>query len=1039
MKRRSSRLFVPAMLAPVSEQHVASVGAPSSPSTRPLEPRDPEILPLPLPQMDHIIKLTLKQFKKLELQLNKFNLKKLNTQLGCHLKGNILRTLLLPLLRHHKDLGRHFTNLPTMYKLLVSVIVAVLIKWWKLLIANLMIEILKKGYGAGLHPIPASDRNAYLELISRMMALPYWDVVDADFYENFKTHLTTTLHWSITKLSTIKTVTVSMAAFVGKVFAHLFIHLPQVLNALLFLLNVKQESFEKARLLLDADKCSADAMVCFPQHLAYLSDFRGVPVTSHPIHRQAQCINCVPPPKQAVRGIKDPQGNWVRRWASSDLLVFVLFFRHYMTIVDHRLRVRGVDATKTLILSNCPGFTVLYAHIVHTINMLITNIAVRAHLRPKQQNPNATMTLPQFSINPLDVYYSLVIKLFRMIRDITYCLVMFPSTEVADLAALATLSTLPVGVSGALGVAELLVRFVDRALADFAALVSVHNQLKLTVVLNITYEFINQIVNNIPMLAALIDWEFWLACTYQMLDKTDQIQTLLKTFSFLFNVWPQIPDALTRGNPTGPHFAWLIDLNELYKLNFVNWLLSNQVFVRFMTHWLLAVRIFYMRLLVWRVIGVNNSQLLPQILTTKRLQDKINKLYNVVHDFAVLHGHRGLNFCADHPLVNRKFGILPMNAKDDYLLDDLVGGGVGGLTAVPKVSSVPSPALLTPIKPLLELRKSHPYEVFDEAIYTCLLLPLSLTNSSDELIDAKPKGLVTLLGRWFKFMLNDSRSQSLVGLGQIENEVKLTKRNSVLLTSLSTAYSLIKLRSSLPLIMLFGSQHTNFTELPTLSMDSDDESITTLEIKAGGSRKQSPRAELQPAEFSRMPPDIVRPIYKFDIVMDTELMGQRCRLINDCNHSQCKFAGHLLVPQGIENFPHCPKIPLILIYFTLETTRFYLRDEGDVDIDNFIDADAVLNRDAVTLLAEYSRYYKGSTMSLGSRDPHIVRLVNLGKSLNELNHIIDEFKLFLNTRVEIDQFNDEVTTEFNEKNYFSKIIPYLPIDSSNELKLLNAN
>lgn len=934
MIKRKRLVFVPAALALVTEL----------PRAHPEHAAPDGLLPPPLPTLDAVIKATLKQYKKLELQLHKFGLRKLNALALGHIRGNILRTQLLPLLRHHRDLLGVFQPGLLIYKLLLSVVVAVLIKWWRQLLAQLQAD----GADAPVASlaIPPLDRLAYLELVLRIMALPYWGHVDPDFYDNYVLLLTDTMEWLVARLTTVKNVALLMAAFTGKVFAYAFFNVPHVAQALLFLLNVKQARLDQCRQLLPK---LAPEYNQWPSHLHLLIDFSGVPVPE-PRKKAAQFTNCVPPPLAPVQGIQDPQGAWVRRWGNCDSAVFMLFLAHYMAIVD----------PKQTPLDQCPGFVVVFGHIVNIIYISTNRIAHGAKQKP--QAPNAVA--PAFSVaKQVDLCFVAVIRLFKTIRDVLF-------------------SSAPGALLARGEVADSLVRYTDAALVAYARSVPVHDA-KAGLVLLVVYEFVNHIVNNIPMALALISWEFWLSLAYVMLDKGHMVQNTLKTLAFLVNVWPAVPDALPRALCDYP---WLADANELLKHNFALWLLSNDVYVRYMTHWLPAVRAFYMRLLVWRVIGLNNSQLLPQLLTTKRLQDKLHKLYNVVHDFAVHHQHLPLDFALGLPLVNRRLGIVP--TKDD--LDDLAG--------------VPAP-------PTTSLRKTHPYEVFDDAIYLCLLLPL-LELLLDELVD-KPKLLVGLLGRFFRILAPEPARSRLLELLVLLSD--RPKRNLVLLTLMLTAY-LFKLRLLLPLLMLFALTPTLVTDLPTLLLDSDDE---TLEFGAG---------RRQPVEFGRLPPEIVRPMYKFEVVLDVGAMLAKMDTIHTRN-GRSRFGTPEL---GVLAFPRCPRVPLLSVYFSGGGCQ--LKDEDNIDIDNFVEPDPGLERQKHQLWLEYAPYYQGAVASRS--DPVLMRLVTLGRSLNEFNAIVDEFTQFLKTRTEIDQFND---LDCHEHTYLQKTIPFLPIDSFNELKLLNAN
>ncbi|KAK6459263.1 uncharacterized protein RJT20DRAFT_14656 [Scheffersomyces xylosifermentans] len=1107
-------------------------------------------------ESDKLIKASLKQYKKLEIELNKFNSRKYNhsssTSNSATLKGNILRTSLLPFLRTTSTLDKYFPKNSKIYKSLTSVIVSILIRWWSSLLGNLTIASPSSATSSpsstpisasstssstsslnsvnssasGTAPlfsaIPASDRNAYLECISRIVTRDEWNSVDMDMYKDYESLLVSTLDYCIVKMSTLKIMSLSFSAFTGKIFAYSFFKLPDVSNALLFLLNVKQIIYEKTQKLLDKDKSEdADEIVqmlygIFPEHLHYLIKFNGISNLS--TKGQKMYINCTPPPKHPVNGIKDPNGNWVRRWCNIDSNVFNSFFRHYVTILQNMTADTFGEKDAAVVLRYSPGFQVILSHVVHIFQISVSRIStgstgksqpssnismVSGRSNRRVQNggsqrgqgtkynsqsngqsnsgsksqANASVIPPppiaNFSIKQSDVYYNSIIKIFKTLRDVVY----WPNENDCIVPAL--------------------VKYVDRALIATAEETSVYDYTRNGLILTIVNEFINHVHSTaVHSTKSLIDWEFWLSCNYMMITNTDHIQILLKNLAFLFNVWDMVPETLSRyvslNKPTMkvelPRYCgWMSDLNESIKYNFITFLISNECFERFVTHWNPIVRSYYLRLLVWRIIGINNYQSSIMIQTTKKLQEKINKSYEVLHDYTVKNsGLLNLNFKPDNPLVNRKFGILPINVKDDYL----------------SIHDDHNPDLLpaTPIKSS-ELRKTHPYEVFDEAIYTCstVTVPLSPDDSIDmedssKMKSAVPKNssLVNSIGKLFRILsiedenaeeqaleadgagrmskdVKDSRKESkgirsgLDKKGNLKNsddrslftngDSKEVKRNNVSFTSLSTAYSSLKSRSSSPSSMSFRSTPTSVTESSSSDSDSNSSSIQTLDTKASKSTTNTTRnsnSYTQPPELARLPPEIVRPIYKFDIIMDHDSMNDKYSIVNNQNSNLSESCLSSLdpnirrslqpLPAQTSYFPICPRIPLISIFINSDSynNKFLINDEEGLLIENVQDKEGA--ESSISETAETRQLFR-SLRHNSSSHRDLIRVINLGRSLNELNSMNEEFKHFLNRRIEIDKFNQEpsMTQNLTEYTYFKKIIPFLSVDSSNELKMLNAN
>lgn len=1146
---------------------------------------------------DKLIKGLLKRYKKLEASLNKFNSKKYNhSNNGAILKGNILRTSLLPFLRISTyQLDELFTKDTPVYKSLSNVIVAVFIKWWNALISNLIFDngsrngtnmpVLPKT--ASVEPInysniPAVDRNAYLEAIGRIIAHPYWNF--SDDTGSYQVLLTSTLSYVIDKLGKLKNITPPMGAFAGKVFAHAFFKLPNVSNALLFLLNVKQITFGDCLKKIRQPAIDFNNLkTAFPEHLHYLIGFQGL---QNLTTRGQKCfMNCIPAPKHPVDGIKDPNGDWVRRWSCSDSNVFNSFFRHYINLVQTYLYEEETDTIEE-VLYYCPGFNIIISHIYQIFEVSVTRItSTNCNPRNMTSNGNNISAVnptntsngsvsptpsnnttknkstdsstppppppPAFSHNmkQSDMYYNSIIKIFRTVRDIAYS---------------ATLNDKSID-----SVSATLVKTIDSCLIAIAKETTIHNFNKNGIVLSIVNEFINHIENNCSSeLKYLVNWEFWLSCNYMMINYCDHVQSLLRNFAFLFNTWDLIPDTLSSFvtiNENGDNdddkkntkrltqesLKWITETECSFKLNFVNFLISDEVFERLFTHWNPMVRSYYIKLLIWRIIGINNYQSSTLIQVSRNVQFKLNRAFEMLSRFTVTYnGKIELNYKPDNPLVNRKFGVVPINIKDDYLSIDERSNDIYIPTA-------------TSLKPS-ELKKTHPYEVFDEAIYTCSNSALTNETRSDpttprggstDLLPNKPNGrignnnsLVNSLGRLFKILSTDDNDNTTKATTITNNKRKLqlndiqenvtsdltdmatvnrVKRNSISLTSLSTTYS-FKSRSSSPSVMSYRSTPTSLTESSASTDDESVYSMDTLKTKSSSASTASSSSSsalfpnsynIPPPELSRLPPEIIRPIYKFDVIVCHDSLNEKFAMIHTKN---------TLISRGIVNnnnnagstmymskspvtsyFPLSPQIPFISIFVNSDTfkNRIYMNEE-----------------DGLFLETEFDTYYRDNNMNENNesfQNATFAQMMNLGKSLNEFNLMVEEFKQFFSNRVEIDSMNYSETDEnsifkqqppqiqqlyghyiqqqrgndnsdkvrqslifFSRRNsiirggskststnnelstttnnsdssnttdsdngnltgndilefvYFKKIIPFLSVDSSNEMKLLNAN
>ncbi|KAI5952651.1 hypothetical protein KGF54_003518 [Candida jiufengensis] len=1065
---------------------------------------------------DKLIKTLLKRYKKLELALNKFNSRKYNhtyntnnSNNGAILKGNLLRTSLIPFLRSTNQLDQFFNKDSKIYKSLTSVILAVLIKWWNSLIGNLKYTINSTkpnpniissiNHSELIHytNIPASDRNAYLECVSRIISREDWHLYDDQ--NDYQTLLTTTLDYCIDKLSTLKTLTGSMAAFVGKVFAYSFFKIPNVSNALLFLLNVKQINLENSlKILPDINQQEKNENLNivkskFPKHLHHLLNFKGL---QNLTTRGQKCyMNCTPPPKHPVDGIKNPNGDWVRRWCGSDSNVFNSFFRHYVEII----RRKFIDNVDNNLLLICPGFSIIFSHIYQIFKIAVTRITAN------MKNSKEIISSFNLNIKQSDMYYSSIIKIFKTIRDITYVATRDQNLD---------------------NISANLVKIIDLCFISIAKETTIYDFNKNGIILGILNEFVNHIdfnsCNN--EVQYLINWEFWLSCNYMMINHCDHIQSLLKNFAFLFNVWDMIPDVLssfisnsTRSNSTNAsiddvNYKWITNIEESFKLNFINYLISDEQFEKFFIHWNPLVRSYYIKLLIWRVIGINNYQSSFSIQTTRKLQSKLDQSFEILSNYTIANnGKLELNFKPDNPLVNRKFSILPISAKDDYL--SISGDGITGMNSQSEVY-----LSATSLKSS-ELRKTHPYEVFDEAIYTCATVPPINETNNNNTSSAQPtaspppknNSIVTSIGKLLKILSDEENNQDKFP----QPPIKHSESSS----SLST--SSYKSRSSSPSIMSFKSTPTSITETSSVKSEDYDEAssiltIDTLKLKddsdLSSQKNQQQNYNIQPPELSKLPPEIIRPVFKFDIIVCHESMNEKYQIINYKNSlvNQSYFNGFHQQQQqqqqhyhhhyynnvngnnpqyhhynqqhqqmSTTNFPNNPQLPYMSLFVNSDIYghKFYLNEEDDDGI--FIEELTTQDEEELNKQQQRQQQQKNSIFNTTNANDgkNLIQMINLGKSINELNYIIQEFKNFLKNRIEIDNQKFEtfltqktissmsnlnlnssnnsksgssgdtlknnslnfIDDNFNEFIYFKRIIPFLSVDSSNEMRLLNAN
>lgn len=983
----------------------------------PKQHHDALALQKPSPDDDRLIKLLLKQYKKLELALSKFSSKHNSVT-----KANLLRTVLLPFLRLHPPLESTFLPSLKLYASFCSVSTSILGKWWRLLLLAL-------GSQNQTSPVSALDRNAYLECISRIMALREWVSADSEALAVFSSCLADTLDFCVRRVQSLKIVPISMCAFVGKVFAYAFFNLPHVCNALLFLLNVKQ-----ALVLALVSYCEepstsevADAKAAFPKHLSHLIAFKGL--DNVPKAKQG-VINSIPPPSHPVKGIRDPSGVWVRKWSCSDSDIFNSFFRHYISLAD--MFLANANRNREVLPAVLPGFYIIATHVYqvfeYSINRIVHNMRnpeipagtvppVSAQSPSKPSSPPRTNKLPaspatagpvpqlsnSYPFKSNDTNYTCISKILKTTRDISFSSIPFANN---------------------------LTRFIDSMFVNIARSTSIYDCNRNGLILSLVHVHSTHVFDT-----SNIDWDFWLGCVYLMLSETHHLQITQRSMAFLFNVWDRIPDQLCKVEvPQSILYlkGWLRDPLESIKMNFSNWLTSTEVWMKFFLHWNPIVRSYFLRLLVWRVIGINNYESSSSIQTTRRSKVKLDGMFDALKQKKNLLTPE-LNLSPDSPMVNRKFGILPLNPALTYLGPDDIA-----------TSYLTGNATRTS-----DLRKTHPYEVFDEAIYSCTSLPSSPAQQNGKISPAmtplgkaqKNGSLINSLSKFFKGLSTEDKGSNM-GLQPPQTFAERKppthmKRNSRSFSSL-TSSPRIPSRNSSPSLASHRSVSTDS------SVTSDSESSMSDFIASSSSSFSSRSSKhTQPPELLKVPPEIVRPIFKFDIIIDNEVLAHKFTQMQKANASDIsgKFymQGQNYLPSSL---PKAVKVPSVSVFLNSDIYNpFY------ISTDNYLIDEEIFDEGEEN---EKKHFVKEITHWCTNK----ASLQCLGKAINEWNLIVEEFERFLFHTIEADQANYMATMssipgedvegspkkkEINEEEYFQRLVPFLPIDSFTELKLLNAS
>lgn len=247
-------------------------------------------------------------FKVLDSEFHKFM-----SKTGVN-KANVLRLALLPFLRQRRaEFGRATPEE-------VSKRVRILQKWWIGILSALRDRE---------RPVSGSDRSAYLEAVSGLVARNEWLTVSGPWRQVYENLLYDTLNYVIAKLS-LKTVPITFAAFAGKIIAYTFFYAPGVAPVLLHLLNVSRGHVEKILSL------------SFPSDSTHqytdLETAANLVESSFPLHvSNLVAATTIPTSPLAPHAVPALYGPWARRWTCFNSDVFYSFFRHYYSIIAHLL------------------------------------------------------------------------------------------------------------------------------------------------------------------------------------------------------------------------------------------------------------------------------------------------------------------------------------------------------------------------------------------------------------------------------------------------------------------------------------------------------------------------------------------------------------------------------------------------------------------------------------------------------------------------------------------------------------------------------
>jgi hypothetical protein len=937
-------------------------------------------------------------YKELQQQHQRFHSK--GNQLA---RTNHLRLVLLRFLRLKTDVIMD----PNYYKREMHQFVLktarygtkILIEWWQVLLEDLM---------CNHQSMSNVDRSAYLECISRIIARAEWKVA-MPIAETYRSQLICTLEYCFTKLLIMKTISLPISAFIGKVFAYSYAHVDDFAHVLLFALFVK--NFTVAKILPDLPKAkNVTKTDCIPSLLRFM-DFTSDHDLSGEVDSTVTRLNCIRPPTTTTFGdftINMKDNSWVKRWAAYESDIFCAFLRHYFALSSANYTLEEPSD-----LFHCPGFILIYAHVKDVFNHSCMSIINFKQKQSSENNPKMGNIDAIFASNSQGTDMYNFQKFVRKLPIIPYFALLRSILYECDGAQ-------------ALNVTHIF----EEIIMSKARTVNVFSSVSCEVVYALFIEFLIHLQHDSQKFVRHLNWKFWISGLIRMIN-TGFLKSQGRALSALFNLWSMLPlDYIIKENETDITEEWISnpDLTLIYNLS--SYLISKPVWEMLLGHWDPLVRQFYIRLVVYKIIGSSGDNYGSYLNFKKAIKSNLNSTYDLLRsklDNKKLSALSQLDLQPANPIPNKKFIITHMDPKSltskhvDLLLSY---EGSQNLTSTLSTNSS-SNTLLLPSN-----RKVYAYDIFDDAIYSSSLgsggIGQFLSRASVSPNHGSPRG--------------HSRSSSSASLGRVpvlSTALSFFKKVGLQAEAIPMIQTTIpstnsspsipeyeearSLRTSpyLPKTRSFSSQSSKSTNFlkhspssfssPTSSIselsDEDFESIvapkripSSRSLSSSASRisstssttsrlSQLPSMDALPAppELLTKTPDLKTFRMKFHLTVSQESLNMQQTIIKS---TEQRFFG--MVNQNTT--PMRPKLP----YGATQMGLLHGENFGilDSDEDEEVEEFLMIQRKPVRSLK--------SDISFQNLKNHML----LGKFLNEWNCIVDEYEIFSKMTSELENDDD---------------------------------
>lgn len=563
-------------------------------------------------------------FKTLDLEFCKFS-----TKTSTSARMSMVRSILVPFLRstsHHPSNWNRTILTPEDTERRA----ATLNKWWNGLLGMLaggnarLLAGLGPGLAAvGVHfqilqPVAGVDRPTLLEATSMIMMRPEWrsctnsfqplaerrpeervrarsgtqstaasesDSLLAESAEHnvrtiFVTNLTAQMALVVEKLS-LRHAPLSLINWCGKACAYAFFFVPGIADVLVRLWGLNATLLRRAAdefgLPRRSKGESDDIVAFFPPHLHKLG-WSSVKSLADKLRLAAK----LPLMLAKIHW----HGPWVSRWRGGDTDLLFIFCKYFYILAEEFMP----DGLPLVEKARSPAFVLIHAHLLSILDSTIHRQAsIDALLGPPISDAlhgaDAAITAPQLPSNLMKGMDEnrLVVLLKDILSDHSNSV----AFEIKHTFAQAFMAIAKAATKRAPQFEHascfMLCDFLEEALITLNTFQNTTNN---GVATSPTEETARRRFSDPPRSlkpVSYIDWPFWLEVGQKIMN-TNNTMSEIRIMSFVFTVW----DAIT--SDPEPKEALCL-----------GWLLREEVFAKFFSHWCPMVRAYYMRLLCWRV------------------------------------------------------------------------------------------------------------------------------------------------------------------------------------------------------------------------------------------------------------------------------------------------------------------------------------------------------------------------------------------------------------------------------------------------------